>query len=91
MDLGAEILAISADSLESHKRFDERLGGVPFPMLSDEELRVIDLYGVAKEERTGPRRSIFVVDTDGRLLYVNPRYDVSSPAQYKEILDALRK
>lgn len=60
-------------------------------MLSDEDLWVIDLYGVAKEERTGPKRSIFVVDVDGTLIFVNPRYEAASISQYKEIVDALKK
>jgi len=89
--LGAEILAISADSLDSHRKFAERLGGVPFPMLSDEEGRVIRLYGVGKPEGKGARRSIFVVDRDGRILHANTRYSVSEPKHYQAILDALRE
>ncbi len=59
-------------------------------MLSDVDLRVIDLYGVAKPERTGPRRSVFVLDRDGRLIHVNTAYQVSNPDHYEAILDALR-
>ncbi len=87
--LGAEILAISADSLESHRRFAEKLGGVPFPMLSDVEGRVIRQYGVAKPEGNGAQRSIFVLDLDGRVLLSNPKYSVSDPKQYEAILEAL--
>ncbi len=89
--MGAEILAISADSLESHRKFAEKLGGVEFPMLSDPEGRVIRLYGVGQEEGPGAKRSVFVLDTSGRIVYANPRYDVSNPMHYKAILDALKK
>jgi peroxiredoxin Q/BCP len=89
-ELGAEILAISADSLESHRRFAEKLGGVPFPMLSDEEGDVIRLYGVSKPEGKGARRSVFVVDKEQRILLSNTEYSVSNPMHYKAILDALR-
>ena len=59
-------------------------------MLSDPEGKVIHLYGVAKEEGTGAKRSIFVLDASGRIVYVNPKYEVSNPMHYKAILDALR-
>ena len=89
--LNAEILAISNDSLESHQFFSDVLGGVPFPMLSDVEMKVIKLYGVAKEEGTGAKRSIFVLDMSGVIVYVNPKYEVSNPMHYKAVLDALKK
>lgn len=85
------MLAISADSIESHRRFAEKLGGVPFPMLSDEDSRVIRMYGVAKEEGTGARRSIFVLDRDRRILHANTRYSVSDPGHYQAIFEVLRK
>lgn len=90
-ELGAEILAISADSLESHRKFSEKLGGVPFPMLSDVEGRVIRRYGVGKPEGNGARRSLFVLDRDGRILHANPQYSVSDPDQYEAIFEALRR
>ena len=37
-ELGASIVAISADSIESHRKFAERLGGLPFPLASDADL-----------------------------------------------------
>jgi peroxiredoxin len=60
-------------------------------MLSDEDGKVIRLYGVAKEEGTGAKRSVFVLDTAGRIVHVNPKYEVSNPMHYKAVLDALRQ
>ena len=60
-------------------------------MLSDEDGRVIRLYGVAKEEGIRARRSVFVLDTAGRIVHVNPKYEVANPMHYKEVLDALRQ
>ena len=46
-DLGAELVGVSSDSIESHKRFlDEYL--FPFRLLSDEEGKVRKLYGATK-------------------------------------------
>ncbi len=90
-ELGAEILAISADSLDSHRKFAEKLGGVRFPMLSDTEGRVIQMYGVGKETGPGARRSIFVLDREGRVVHANTQYSVSDYKQYDAILQALRK
>ena len=42
-----EIIGISEDSVEDHKRFKEELG-LPFPLLSDPEREVSDAYGVQK-------------------------------------------
>ena len=39
-ELGASVLAVSADSLDSHRQFAERLDGLPFPLASDEDLTV---------------------------------------------------
>lgn len=59
-------------------------------MLSDQDGKVIRLYGVMKEDGAGAKRSVFVLDTTGKIVHVNAKYDVSIPMHYKEILDALR-
>ncbi len=64
---------------------------MPFPLLSDEDGKVIRLYGVAKEEGTGAKRSIFVLDTAGQIVHANPKYEVSNPGHYVALLEALRK
>ena len=60
--LGAEVLGISPQSVESHERFveEKRLN---VPLLADEDKAVARAYGVL----AGPmvRRAIFVVDEQG--------------------------
>lgn len=85
------VLGISADSIESHQRFAEKLGGLPFPLLSDVERRVITAYGVLNDAGTGPRRSVFVVDRDGRVVHANHRYDVHKPWHFEAIFEALER
>lgn len=62
--LGAQVLAISPQDIESHERFAARLGGLAFPLLADVDKAVGRSYGVV-----GPvgfyRRSVFVIARDG--------------------------
>lgn len=60
--LGADVLGISPQSVESHERFTEEKR-LNVPLLADEDKRVAREYGVA----AGPmvRRAIFIVDEEG--------------------------
>src|SRR3972149_8452418 len=88
-NLGAQVIAISADSLASHRRFAEKLGGLPFPLLSDTNREGITRYGVLNDKGTGARRSGFVVDRGGKILLANQRYELSKPAHFEAIFQAL--
>src|SRR5215203_905603 len=60
--LGAEVLGISAQSLDSHERFAKEKS-LNVPLLADVDKAVARAYGVV----AGPmvRRAIFVVDEEG--------------------------
>jgi thioredoxin-dependent peroxiredoxin len=60
--LGAEVLGISAQSVDSHERFVKEKS-LNVPLLADEDKQVARAYGVT----AGPlvRRAIFVVDEEG--------------------------
>lgn len=60
--LGADVLGISPQSVESHERFTEEKR-LNVPLLADEDKRVAGAYGVV----AGPmiRRAIFVIDEQG--------------------------
>jgi len=53
----AAVFGVSADSVESHKKFSEKYG-LPFPLLADEKKEVIGKYGVAS-------RTSFLIAPDG--------------------------
>ena len=66
---GAVVLGVSKDSVESHKKFEEK-HGLPFTLLSDTELEVIKAYDVLKKDKEGnPMRSMsrstYLIDEDG--------------------------
>ena len=66
-NLGADIWGISRQATGSHEKFarSKRLG---FPLLADEKGDVVNAYGVGLLG-LGVRRSIFIIDTDGRLAW----------------------
>ena len=72
---GAVVLGVSRDSIASHKRFEEKYG-LPFPLLSDPEKRVIQAYGVWQEKKNygkvtmGVVRTTYLIDEDGIIVKV---------------------
>jgi peroxiredoxin Q/BCP len=69
-EVGATVLAMSPQSVESHRAFAADNGGFAFPLLADEDRTVGEAYGII-----GPlgfyRRSVFVVDAQGTVVYVH--------------------
>lgn len=88
-DLGVQVVAISTDDLDSHHRFDERLGTLPFPLLSDPDMRTARLYGVADEAYKRAQRAVFVVGTDGAIRLSIVPYVPASTEQFLSIFEAL--
>jgi len=86
--LGAEVVAISSDGLESHAEFARRLG-IPFPLASDPDLAVARAFGVADEDSRRAKRAVFVVGNDGQLLHANPDYNPGNTADYESVITAL--
>jgi thioredoxin-dependent peroxiredoxin len=68
--VGAQVLAVSPQSVESHDGFSCKQGGFGFPLLADEDKAVGEAYGVL-----GPlgfyRRSAFVIDGAGVVRYAH--------------------
>lgn len=59
---GAVVLGVSKDSVESHKKFEEKYN-LPFTLLSDPELTCIQAYDVWKEKVNYGKKSMGVVRT----------------------------
>ena len=69
MEKGAVVLGVSKDSVESHKRFEEK-HGLPFTLLSDADLSVIKAYDVLRPGKDGKPtksmiRSTYLIDEEG--------------------------
>lgn len=89
---GAVVLGVSPDSVESHKKFKGKFN-LNFPLLSDEEKKVVNAYGVWKEKSLygrnymGVERTTFVIDENGKIKKVFPKVKVDG--HFEEVLSEL--
>jgi len=67
--LGAEVLGVSSDTLESHKSFATHYG-LPFLLLSDEKGEVRKLYGVPSSMGILPGRVTYIIDKKGVVRHI---------------------
>lgn len=67
--VGAQVLAISAQDLESHEAFASKYG-FNFPLLADTDKSVATAFGTVGPLGF-PRRSVFVVDGAGVIRYAH--------------------
>ncbi len=74
VDLGAEVLGVSGQSLESHKSFASH-HGLPFLILADVENKIRELYGVPATMGFIPGRVTYIIDKKGVVRHVfNSQY-----------------
>jgi thioredoxin-dependent peroxiredoxin len=68
-NLGAEVLGVSGQSVESHKSFASHYG-LPFILLSDEGNKVRELYGVPSSMGIIPGRVTYIIDKKGMVRHI---------------------
>jgi len=84
-----EVVGISVDSLPTHVRFAASLK-LPFLLLSDAAQTVAKQYGSNGSEGT-MRRTVYVIDRNGRVAYRNLRFGALDPAAYDQLKAAVRE
>ncbi|MBV9128738.1 MAG: peroxiredoxin [Verrucomicrobia bacterium] len=88
----AAVFGVSTDPLTSHREFIAKYG-LPFPLLSDEEKRMVQDYGVWVEKNysgqisMGTERSTFVIDPAGNIAAIFRRVNPQEHAA--QVLAAL--
>ena len=87
---GAEIVGISTDSIESHRRFIEH-HNLPLRLLSDPERRVADSYGARSIIPGKVARSVFVIDPNGVIRYREVRPLGLFKPKDDDIIQAIQK
>jgi peroxiredoxin Q/BCP len=91
---GVEVVATSPDSPRALKKFQEQFK-LPFTLLSDQEKKLAQAYGVLKEKNMygkkvmGIERSTFVIGPEGKLQH--EFRGVKANGHAAEVLAALRK
>jgi len=80
-EVGAEVIGISSDNEASHASFAAR-HRLPFILLSDQDGKVAELYGVRRSLGIFPGRVTFVIDKEGIV-----RLNYSSQINFQKHID----
>ena len=86
-ELGAEVLGVSVDGVESHKHFAEKFH-LPFQLVADTDHKITKTYGVLNDKSNNARRVTFLIDEQGKIFKI---FQTVKPDQHpQEVLDALK-
>jgi peroxiredoxin len=86
--LGVEVVGISNDSAESHRRFRDK-HGLPFTLLTDADREVAALYD--SKGMLGMKRSVFLVDEQGVIRYLHIESVALFRRKREELLEVIRE
>jgi peroxiredoxin Q/BCP len=92
--LDCEIVGVSKDNIESHKKFIDKFK-IPFQLLSDEKIVVLKKYGVWGEKSMygkkfmGIKRTTVLINPKGKILKIWNNVKVTDHA--KEVLNFLKE
>ncbi|MCH8860849.1 MAG: thioredoxin-dependent thiol peroxidase [Thaumarchaeota archaeon] len=87
---GIDIVGISKDDVDSHKKFCEKMG-IKYPLLADVDKKVSKMFGVwgkkkfMGREYMGVMRSTFLVDVKGKIFKIYPK--VKAAGHSKDVLE----
>ncbi|MCI0705872.1 MAG: peroxiredoxin [Ignavibacteriae bacterium] len=88
--LNAEILAISGDYVYSHFEWAKH-HDLPFKLLSDHLHDIAKAYNSYNPDSGMNKRTMFVVDKEGKLAYIDLQYSVGDDADFNRLKEALEK
>lgn len=88
---GFQVVGISTDSVKSHKKFEDKYS-LPFPLIADEEKKIVEQYGVWGEKKMmgknymGTNRTTFLINEKGIIKKIISKPDTKNQTQ--QVLDA---
>ena len=83
------MVGVSADSIQSHRRFREE-NGLPFPLAADTERKVIRLYDVRRTFSIAPtKRVTYLIDKAGVIRDVF-HHELAIGRHNNEVLEGLK-
>ena len=86
LEEGIQVIGISADTVKSHKKFENKYK-LPFPLIADEEKKIIEKYGVWGEKKfmgrtfDGIHRTTFLIDEGGKIRKIITRPNTKNHTQ----------
>ncbi len=89
---GFEVIGVSPDSEEKHKKFIEKYE-LPFELIPDTEKKLLNQFGVWGEKKMygrtymGVHRTTFIIDENGTIVKIFPK--VKTKEHYEQIMTAL--
>jgi peroxiredoxin Q/BCP len=91
LEKGFQVIGVSADTVKSHKKFETKFS-LPFPLIADEDKKIVALYGVWGEKKfmgrtfEGIHRTTFLIDEAGKIKKIITRPHTQNHAE--EVLQA---
>lgn len=88
---GFQVIGISTDSVKSHKKFEDKYE-LPFPLIADEEKKIVEQYGVWGEKKfmgksyMGTNRTTFLINEEGNIKKIIDKPDTKNQTQ--QVLEA---
>ena len=86
--LWTEIIGVSVDTVESHKKFAEK-NGLNFPLISDGDKQISRAYRVLSEDGSYAERMTFIINKKGKIAKIFTNVDVTKHTH--DVVDALRQ
>ena len=83
---GIEVIGVSVDSVKKHAKFVEKYS-LPFTLLSDEDKKIVEAYGVWGEKKfmgrtyMGTNRVSYLINPEGKISKV---YDKVKPEEHAD-------
>ncbi len=80
---GFQVIGVSTDSVKSHKKFEEKFE-LPFPLVSDEDKKIVDKYNLWGEKKfmgrtyMGTTRTTFLIDEAGKIVKIIAKPDTAN-------------
>lgn len=90
---GSVVLGVSPDSEKSHTKFKEKFE-LNFPLIVDEDKKIVNAYGVWQEKSLygrkfmGVVRTTFIIDENGKIAKIFPKVKVEGHVD--QVLEALK-
>jgi peroxiredoxin len=87
--LDASVLPISGDYEYSHHEW-AKFHNLPFRLLSDHSHAVARMYDSFNQESGFDNRTVVVIDKEGKIVYIDPKYTVRDMNSFQKLKDALK-